>query len=148
MPTLDWLNRDAAFQIAAGVPYRLLEEVSVHEASASALKAPVRAGSERKNTESRLDLFSAIEPTSDGGFSEKLDAKTSGGDSAGAARPTHDNLLIQGDNLEALKALLPFHRGQVKCIFIDPSYNTKSAFEHYDDNLEHAQWLCVLSACG
>ena len=36
----------------------------------------------------------------------------------------NDNLLIQGDNLEALKALLPFYRGQVKCIFIDPPYNT------------------------
>ena len=44
--------------------------------------------------------------------------------------PSHNNLLIQGDNLEALKALLPFYRGQVKCIFIDPPYNTKSAFEH------------------
>jgi len=55
-----------------------------------------------------------------------------------------DNLLIQGDNLEALKALLPFYRGQVKCIFIDPPYNTKSAFEHYDDNLEHAQWLSMM----
>ncbi len=55
-----------------------------------------------------------------------------------------DNLLIQGDNLEALKALLPFHRGQVKCIFIDPPYNTRSAFEHYDDNLEHAQWLSMV----
>ena len=40
------------------------------------------------------------------------------------------NLLIQGDNLDALKALLPFYRGRVKCIFIDPPYNTKSAFEH------------------
>ena len=48
------------------------------------------------------------------------------------------NMLIQGDNLEALKALLPYYAGQVKCIFIDPPYNTKSAFEHYDDNLEHA----------
>ena len=58
---------------------------------------------------------------------------------------TKDNLLIQGDNLEALKALLPFYRGQVKCIFIDPPYNTKSAFEHYyDDNLEHAQWLSMM----
>jgi adenine-specific DNA-methyltransferase len=57
---------------------------------------------------------------------------------------TADNLLIQGDNLEALKALLPFYRGQVKCIFIDPPYNTKSAFEHYDDNLEHAQWLSMM----
>jgi adenine-specific DNA-methyltransferase len=58
--------------------------------------------------------------------------------------PATDNLLIQGDNLEALKALLPFYRGQVKCIFIDPPYNTKSAFEHYDDNLEHAQWLSMM----
>ena len=55
-----------------------------------------------------------------------------------------DNLLIQGDNLEALKSLLPFYRGQVKCIFIDPPYNTQSAFEHYDDNLEHAQWLTMM----
>lgn len=55
-----------------------------------------------------------------------------------------DNLLIQGDNLEALKSLLPFYRRQVKCIFIDPPYNTQSAFEHYDDNLEHAQWLTLM----
>ena len=59
--------------------------------------------------------------------------------------PAHaGNLLIQGDNLEALKALLPFYRGRVKCIFIDPPYNTKSAFEHYDDNLEHSQWLSLM----
>lgn len=55
-----------------------------------------------------------------------------------------ENLLIQGDNLDALKALLPFYRGRVKCIFIDPPYNTKSAFEHYDDNLEHSQWLSMM----
>ncbi len=54
------------------------------------------------------------------------------------------NLLVQGDNLQALKALLPLYRGQVKCIFIDPPYNTKSAFEHYDDNLEHSQWLSMM----
>jgi|SRR5450756_2590579 len=54
------------------------------------------------------------------------------------------NLLIQGDNLDALKALLPFYRGRVKCIFIDPPYNPKSAFEHYDDNLEHSQWLSMM----
>jgi len=47
----------------------------------------------------------------------------------------HENLLIQGDNLHALKALLPYYRGQVKCIFIDPPYNTKSAFEHYTDSI-------------
>ncbi|HRP87740.1 MAG TPA: site-specific DNA-methyltransferase, partial [Gammaproteobacteria bacterium] len=55
-----------------------------------------------------------------------------------------DNLLIQGDNLEALKSLLPLYAGRVKCIFIDPPYNTKSAFEHYDDNLEHSQWLSMI----
>ena len=100
MPTLDWLNRADAFTTQAKVPYRLLEQVSVHASS-------VRAG-----------------PVEVGGI--------------------HDNLLIQGDNLEALKALIPFYRGQVKCIFIDPPYNTKSAFEHYDDNLEHAQWLSMM----
>jgi len=54
------------------------------------------------------------------------------------------NMLIQGDNLEALKALLPYYAGRVKCIFIDPPYNTRSAFEHYDDNLEHSQWLAMM----
>ena len=53
-------------------------------------------------------------------------------------------MLIQGYNLEALKALLPFYAGQVKCIYIDPPYNTRSAFEHYDDNLEHTQWLAMM----
>ena len=46
------------------------------------------------------------------------------------------NMLIQGDNLDALKALLPYYAGRVKCIFIDPPYNTRSAFEHYDDNTD------------
>lgn len=55
-----------------------------------------------------------------------------------------ENMLIQGDNLEAVKALLPYYAGKVKCIFIDPPYNTKSAFEHYDDNLEHSQWLGMM----
>lgn len=55
-----------------------------------------------------------------------------------------NNLLIQGDNLIALKALVPFYAGRVKCIAIDVPYNTKSAFEHYDDNLEHSQWLSMM----
>jgi adenine-specific DNA-methyltransferase len=54
------------------------------------------------------------------------------------------NMLIQGDNLDALKALLPYYAGAVKCIFIDPPYNTRSAFEHYDDNLEHTKWLSMM----
>src|ERR1035441_7016643 len=55
-----------------------------------------------------------------------------------------ENLLIQGDNLDALKALLPYYAGRVKCIAIDPPYNTQSAFQHYDDNLEHSTWLSLM----
>jgi len=62
----------------------------------------------------------------------------------GAGDPTCGNMLIQGDNLDALKALLPYYAGRVKCIYIDPPYNTRSAFEHYDDNLQHAEWLAMI----
>jgi adenine-specific DNA-methyltransferase len=90
MPFLDWVNKAQATQVAAAVPYHLLEFQSAH---------------------------------GDGNA---------------------ESLLIQGDNLLALKALLPFYRGQVKCIYIDPPYNTQSAFEHYDDKLEHSQWLSMM----
>lgn len=113
MPTLDWLNRSSAFTTAARVPYRLLEQVSIHTAS----------------TPSPASAQASLLPRPVG---------------EGRGEGSHANLLIQGDNLEALKALLPFYRGQVKCIFIDPPYNTQSAFEHYDDNLEHAQWLSMM----
>lgn len=55
-----------------------------------------------------------------------------------------DNVLIHGDNLLALKALEADYAGQVKCVFIDPPYNTGSAFEHYDDGLEHSIWLGLM----
>ncbi|PCI40970.1 MAG: site-specific DNA-methyltransferase [Rhodospirillaceae bacterium] len=55
-----------------------------------------------------------------------------------------DNTLIHGDNLLALKALESENVGKVKCIFIDPPYNTGSAFEHYDDGLEHSIWLGLM----
>lgn len=61
-----------------------------------------------------------------------------------AADPDTENMLIHGDNLLALKALESKYAGQVKCIYIDPPYNTGSAFEHYDDNLEHSQWLNLM----
>ncbi|WP_291912779.1 site-specific DNA-methyltransferase [Limnohabitans sp.] len=99
MPTLDWLDRQAAFSVANKTATHVLR--------------PHTAG-----------------PNANGVFGDATSAR--------------DNLLIQGDNLQALKALLPFYRGQVKCIFIDPPYNTKSAFEHYDDNLEHSQWLSMM----
>lgn len=55
-----------------------------------------------------------------------------------------ENMLIHGDNLLALKALEQDFAGKVKCIYIDPPYNTGSAFEHYDDGLEHSQWLNLM----
>jgi len=55
-----------------------------------------------------------------------------------------ENLLIHGDNLLALKALELDYTGKIKCIYIDPPYNTGSAFEHYDDNLEHSTWLSLV----
>lgn len=59
-------------------------------------------------------------------------------------KPWNGNMLIHGDNLLALKALEENYTGAVKCIYIDPPYNTGSAFEHYDDNLEHSIWLSLM----
>lgn len=56
-----------------------------------------------------------------------------------------DNMLIYGDNLLSLKALEQDFTGKIKCIYIDPPYNTGSAFEHYDDGLEHSIWLKMMS---
>jgi adenine-specific DNA-methyltransferase len=55
-----------------------------------------------------------------------------------------DNLLIHGDNLLALKALEADFTGEVKCVYIDPPFNTQQAFEHYDDGLEHSLWLSLM----
>lgn len=53
-------------------------------------------------------------------------------------------MLIHGDNLLALKALEAEYSGQIKCIYIDPPYNTGNAFEHYDDGYEHSIWLSLM----
>jgi adenine-specific DNA-methyltransferase len=58
--------------------------------------------------------------------------------------PNAENILIHGDNLLALKALEQNFTNKVKCIYIDPPYNTGGAFEHYDDNLEHSIWLNLM----
>lgn len=63
--------------------------------------------------------------------------RTDGGD-------IYDNILIHGDNLLALKAMEQRFTGQVKCIYIDPPYNTGSAFTHYDDGIEHSTWLSLI----
>jgi adenine-specific DNA-methyltransferase len=139
MPTLDWLNRAQAFTTSARVPYRLLEEVSAHTPSATSGPAAAEAApaqpAQAELLTDRLEPTSTVRP-------EPVEGPPASPSSV--RQEITDNLLVQGDNLEALKALLPFYRGQVKCIFIDPPYNTKSAFEHYDDNLEHAQWLSMM----
>lgn len=75
----------------------------------------------------------------------------------------HDNLVVHGDNLKALKALLPYYHGQVKCIYIDPPYNTGNENWVYNDNVSspmmqewlgkvvdredltrHDKWLCMM----
>lgn len=58
--------------------------------------------------------------------------------------PNTENMIIHGDNLLALKALLPEYEGKIKCIFIDPPYNTGSAFKLYDDGVEHSTWLSLM----
>lgn len=58
--------------------------------------------------------------------------------------PQSENMLIHGDNLIALQALQQDYAGKIKCIYIDPPYNTGSAFEYYDDGLEHSEWLQMM----
>ena len=58
--------------------------------------------------------------------------------------PNSENMIIYGDNLLALKALEQNFEEQIKCICIDPPYNTGGAFEHYDDGLEHSIWLTLM----
>ena len=67
-----------------------------------------------------------------------------GGGEEQGVRDEFDNRLIFGDNLLALKALEQDFTGKVKCVFIDPPYNTGSAFEHYEDGLEHSIWLSMM----
>jgi adenine-specific DNA-methyltransferase len=64
----------------------------------------------------------------------------------GEVPPAGANRLIHGDNLPALAALLPELAGQVKCVYIDPPYNTGAAFAHYDDGLDQAPWLSMMAA--
>ena len=58
--------------------------------------------------------------------------------------PSSENMLIHGDNLIALQALQQDYIGKVKCVYIDPPYNTGSAFDYYDDGLEHSIWLSMI----
>lgn len=58
--------------------------------------------------------------------------------------PNSENMLIHGDNLIALQALQQDYTGRIKCIYIDPPFNTGQAFDHYDDGVEHSIWLSLM----
>ncbi|MGO5066840.1 site-specific DNA-methyltransferase [Clostridium sporogenes] len=60
--------------------------------------------------------------------------------------PNTENMLIHGDNLLALKSLEQQYSGKIKCIYIDPPFNTGNAFENYDDGLEHSIWLNLMKS--
>lgn len=67
------------------------------------------------------------------------EAKSRHADAPNGVGEPFENMLIHGDNLPALKSLEQQFVGKVKCVYIDPPYNTGSTFEHYDDDLEHSK---------
>ncbi len=115
MPTLNWIGKEAVVKHHKDVPFRLLEP-----ASELSLPAPSGRGA-------AADLPSPA-----------------GGRGVGGEGDYGGNLIVQGDNLHALKALLPRYAGQVKCIYIDPPYNTGNEGWVYNDNVnspEIRKWL-------
>lgn len=121
MPMLSWMGREEAVRRDRDVASRILRE----DKSLSHRRGDV-------STQSRRDAESTCATL-------RLCAEN-----CGVENEFTGNVLVHGDNLDALKALLPFYAGEVKCIYIDPPYNTGSAFEHYDDNLEHSTWLNMM----
>lgn len=119
MPTLNWIGKQAVVKHHQDVPYRLLEPVP-------ALSLPARPES-FDHAQGRLS-----DPPS-----REVEGQQETADFGG-------NLIVQGDNLHALKALLPRYAGQVKCIYIDPPYNTGNEGWVYNDNVnspEIRKWL-------
>ncbi len=119
MPTLNWIGKDAVVTHHQDVPYRLLEPVAELSCGDG-----VQAGAD-----SGTDSPGANRRASPAGV-RRMDAS--------------NNLIVQGDNLLALKALLPRYAGQVKCIYIDPPYNTGNEGWAYNDNVnspEIRRWL-------
>jgi len=116
MPTLNWIGKEAVVKHHKDVPYRLLEPVA--ELSCPTVRPELVEG--RMNHTDRSSTSSDPSDSYDG------------------------NLIVQGDNLHALKALLPRYAGQVKCIYIDPPYNTGNENWVYNDNVnspEIRKWL-------
>ena len=123
MPMLNWMGREKAVKATKDVVMKILREEK---------SLGYRVGGSRScATATAADARERVPPV----VADAADARE---------RVPPEGILVHGDNLEALKALLPFYAGEVKCIYIDPPYNTGSAFEHYDDNLEHSTWLNMM----
>ena len=90
--------------------------------------------------------YSYSSETGFSGLKNEQDLKKNTAKSKNSVNPdaNNGNMLIHGDNLLALKALEQDYAGKVKCIYIDPPYNTGNAFEHYDDGVEHSLWLNLI----
>ena len=133
MPTLNWIGKQAVVKHHQEVPYRLLEPVP----ELSLPSASGRGGSSRSDERAAKD--------GGPGLSGEAGLRSLKGGEGAAGQPDFGgNLIVQGDNLLALKALLPRYAGQVKCIYIDPPYNTGNEGWVYNDNVnspEIKKWL-------
>jgi len=145
MPTLNWMEREKAVRADKNVVLKILrEDKSLSYSGMGGTRSVASV------CQTGLTGFTGLECDRPAALTQRTqssqsDAKTDApGRGTRPACPPCDNLLVHGDNLEALKALLPFYAGRVKCIYIDPPYNTGNMFEQYDDNLEHSTWLSVM----
>ncbi len=139
MPTLHWIGKEKVQTHHNDVPYRVLEKQYTYGKYGNAWDAGASPAVVGVNTDS---------PSSEGGVGE-----------------VYNNMIIHGDNLEALKALLPEYQGRVDCIYIDPPYNTGNEGWVYNDNVNdphirkwlgavvgkeaedltrHDKWLCMM----
>ncbi|MBP9664114.1 MAG: site-specific DNA-methyltransferase [Pyrinomonadaceae bacterium] len=147
MPNLTWIGKEAVVKHHKDVPFRLIEPVAE-------LSLLLNADRGSRNEEAAR---------SDVGSYALTDVRASATDADKSVRAP--NLIVEGDNLHALKALLPRYAGQVKCIYIDPPYNTGNEGWAYNDNVKspeilkwlgevvgregetldrHDRWLCMM----
>jgi adenine-specific DNA-methyltransferase len=129
MPVLNWIGKDAVVRHHKEVPFRLLEPVSELSLPAPAGRGAGGEGANAGRADGDTDSQGANRCASPAGV-RRTDAP--------------NNLIVQGDNLHALKALLPRYSAQVKCIYIDPPYNTGNEGWVYNDNVnspEIRRWL-------
>ena len=147
MPTLHWIGKDKVINHHMDVPFKVLEKIYDFGITIDELGKPLQENVRLTIEDLRLNDAEIVNRQS------KIKNRTSG------------NMIIHGDNLEALKSLLPEYEGKVKCIYIDPPYNTGNESWVYNDNVNdpkikkwlgqvvgkeaedltrHDKWLCMM----